>query len=224
MIKDLLKIAFPNNCISCSHSLLKQEQFFCLYCYTSIHLYSNSFIAGNEILNEIQNNNIQHAGSLWIFEKEGISQKALHELKYKGNKKIGLYLGELMGINLLKTNQTFDYLLPIPLHKSKLKQRGYNQSEILAQGISSILKVKVGDFLIRTRHTETQTKKSKLERIENVKDAFTILNSKNLEGKNILLVDDVITTGTTINECVKTLSNEIPDLNISIYSLAFAKI
>lgn len=223
MINDLLKIAFPNNCVSCNNALNKSESFICIKCFLSLHSYMEPIDNSNSLYQASNNKAINTAGAFWEFDKSGLTQKILHELKYNGNKKLGLHLGELIGKEF-NFPQKIDYLIPVPLHKRKLKQRGYNQAEVLANGISLVTQIPTISALKRVKYTATQTKKSKEERITNVKKAFDIIDKIDLNNKQVVLIDDVITTGVTINECANTLIKKYPQINLSIYSLAFAKI
>jgi len=153
---------------------------------------------------------INKAFSCFHFKDESIIQTLIHDLKYRNKRSIGFLLGEITG-NSIKNDLDFttaDALIPVPLHKIRLRERGYNQSELIAKGISKVTGVKViSDLLVRGRNTQTQTKLNFAERRENVKDAFYVRGKyKNFVfGKTFIIVDDVITTGSTINECGKTL-------------------
>jgi ComF family protein len=145
--------------------------------------------------------------ALFRFTKNGRIQHLLHQLKYKNHPEIGVLLGELYGTKLAPTLQkTIDLILPVPLHPSRLRRRGYNQSGKFAEGLSTILSVPYSDELIcRKIKTLTQTRKSKLQRWENVEDVFAIQAPQEIVGRHILLVDDVITTGATIEACGQML-------------------
>lgn len=155
------------------------------------------------------------AYSLYDFDESSPIQQIIHHLKYRGMKRIGIFLGELIGKELEKDSREnlneSDYIIPVPLYKTKLRERGYNQSDFLCKGLKNILKVEIiNDLVNRTRHTKSQTKLTMSERIENVKDAFEI-NKKykgTLLDKKIIVVDDVITTGSTLNEVIKVLREE----------------
>lgn len=170
---------------------------------------------------------ISKAFSVFHFKEESIIQTLIHELKYQNKRSIGIFLGEVVG-QLIKNDSDFstaDVLVPVPLHKIRLRERGYNQSELIAKGVSNATGIKViGDLLIRTRNTETQTKLNFEERKENVKDAFFVNRKyKNFViDKKVIVVDDVITTGSTINECAKALAmagaSEVLALSVAIAS------
>jgi len=153
--------------------------------------------------------------TLYDFDEDSPIQQIIHHFKYRGMKKLGIYLGELIGKELIDntndTVKTFDVIIPVPLYKTKERERGYNQAEYLCRGINNRLQIEyIKNLVKRTRHTKSQTKLSQSERIENVKDAFEI--NKNykgkISGKRIILVDDVVTTGSTLNEIIKELRTE----------------
>ena len=223
MFSDLIKIAFPKNCIGCSHSLNSNEKFLCSNCYFYFPKGEASISINTEtgqLFDSIPT--ILGASHLFYFDKDGKTQKVLHELKYKKNLNFGEYLGELMGVEFQSSLEDVDLVIPVPLHPKKEHQRGFNQSTLLCNGISTVIQKPVStEILIRTRFTETQTKKNREERIQNIKNAFELLNKKELQDKTILLVDDVITTGSTLIECVNEL-NKAEGVRIKILLLAKA--
>ncbi|MCF6319485.1 MAG: ComF family protein, partial [Proteobacteria bacterium] len=224
-ITDFLNLFFPNLCQACDKPLLKSENLICLSCLyklpkTNFHLHKDNPISrifwGRA--------NIHAATAFLFFNKGGSVQSLIHQFKYKGNIETGRYLGELMGDDLKESTlfNTVDVIIPVPLHKKKLHIRGFNQSDIIAQGISKSMGVPaLIDVLVRTEHTETQTKKARYTRWENVKGKFGIQKSYLIEGKHILLVDDVLTTGATLESCAQTLL-EIPSTKVSLATLAYA--
>lgn len=163
------------------------------------------------------------AMSEFYFSKGSIVQNMIHELKYRGNKKAGKYFGNLMGKSLLNSNRFhIDVIIPLPLFERKEKMRGYNQSEILCNGIAEIInKPVIKNNVIRKVFTETQTKKKRLERWKNVDGIFHVNNPQQLEGKQILLVDDVITTGATLDACGTEIL-KLKDVTLYIATLAYA--
>ena len=160
----------------------------------------------------------------FYFSKNSIIQNLIHELKYKGNRKAGLYLGNLIGESLAGSNRfsTIDMLVPLPLFPKKEFRRGYNQAEVLCDGISEVFKKPVlTKNVIRTVHTETQTKKGRVERWENVEKSFAVKDAGALQGKHILLVDDVITTGATMEACGAEIL-KVNGAKLSVATLAIA--
>lgn len=167
---------------------------------------------------------LEMALSAFTFVKKGKVQRLMHELKYNGNTKVG----ELMGIELgkeidkVEIIDKVDVVVPVPLHKKKLKQRGYNQSAFIAIGVAKVLTCEINTTLLkRLESSESQTKKSKYERWENVGSAFTLTDANQYKGKHILLVDDVVTTGATLEACCKKLQ-DIKGVKLSVGILASA--
>ncbi len=165
------------------------------------------------------------ATSFLFFNKGGRVQHLIHRLKYKGKYKVGIYLGKQLGFQLMDSPlfKSVDYIVPVPLHPKKERIRGYNQSEMIALGLETSMKGTAQiNNLIRVIHSSSQTKKSRYGRWENVKGIFKIKNPQLFEEKHVLLVDDVITTGATLESCAETLLH-IPGIKISVASLAYAQ-
>lgn len=224
--QDFISLIYPRSCICCDNLLLKSEEFICNQCF--INLPQSKFEAENESeLDKLFYGRVpvQKVGAFLIFEKSGKVQKILHSIKYNGNKRLAFRVGQWYGEKLKEYNVFVmaDCIVPVPLHPKKQKQRGFNQSEEFAKGLSDSLHIPVvNDNLIRAEFTSTQTKKSKAERWENVKDKFELMYPERLESKTILLVDDVITTGATLDACYQAL-NSAKEIKLSVISLAYAK-
>jgi ComF family protein len=227
LLSDFLCLFFPRICAGCGSILLKNEEMICIYCeyhlpHTNFHLSLDnpvhSLFCGKVTL--------ASAAAYLYFNKGSKVQHLIHELKYKGRKDIGIWLGKQYG-NELKNSSYFNavqLIIPIPLHDKRLKQRGYNQSEQFAIGMGASMSIPVAsDALYRNKETATQTKKSRFHRWQNVADVFTVRNPAGLEMKHILLVDDVITTGATLESCIGTLSS-IKGIRISVATIAVAPI
>ena len=169
---------------------------------------------------------VEAAFAGYYFTKGSKLQTILHELKYRRNKNIGMYAGELLGKMMIGAPRynNIDVLIPLPLHPKKEFKRGYNQAEILCRGINTVLKKKVATGVVeRKRSTETQTKKHRGERWINVDGSFAVKNSAALEGKHILLVDDVITTGATLEACIQAILS-VAGTKVSVATVAVASI
>lgn len=167
---------------------------------------------------------IQAAFAEFYFDKESLIQHLIHQLKYKGNTQIGIFLGEMMGNSISNSPlyKNIDALIPLPLFPDKERKRGYNQAKVICDGISNTTNIPVlNNIVIRQRFTETQTRKHRTERWQNVAESFALNNSEVLEGKHILLVDDVITTGATLEACGNSIL-QIPNTKLSIGCLAMA--
>ena len=223
-INDFFNLLFPNLCVVCNGHLVNQEEFICTKCLFNIPKTNYH----NEINNPVSQlfwgrANIENATAYFSFSKGSKYQKMMHKFKYHGCKEIGYVLGKSFGNQIINSpfNQV-DVIIPVPLHKSKLRKRGYNQSEWIAKGLSEALNKPVDtSSFIRSVATETQTKKSRFERWKNVENIFKIANIDALVGKHILLIDDVVTTGSTLEACTNILL-ELPNTKVSIATLAVA--
>jgi ComF family protein len=165
---------------------------------------------------------VRSATSLFVYDTKGIIQAIIHEWKYKDHEDLGKFLGNLLALELSNSNQfiKIDYIIPVPLHPTKLKKRGYNQLSKLGQTLSESLKIPyLENLLLKTSGSDTQTKKNKFDRWKNAQELFQLTDIKRLENKNILLVDDVITTGATLEACAKEL-NKTKNISISVATIA----
>ena len=225
IISNFLGLLYPNLCLICGENLLKNEQQICLKCLseiprTNFHLYKD-----NPVEKRFWGKaDIQKATSFFFFTKGSPFQKLLHELKYRDNKDIGELMGKYAAVDML-TDETFcsvDYIVPIPLHPKKYTKRGYNQSELICNGISIIFDKPVDTkSLIRRKETSTQTKKSVFERYENTSGIFEVKNKETFEKKHVLLVDDVLTTGSTIEAAIQAIK-QCEGVKVSVFTLAMA--
>lgn len=168
---------------------------------------------------------IEKAFSLLVFRKEGITKKLIHDLKYKGNEEVGSFFGNWLG-TILKENQEFknvDYIIPVPLHPEKLKERGYNQVTKFGETLSNHLNIPfLENYLVRTSSTKTQTFKARFERFNNIETKFLLESPDFFDNKHILLIDDVITTGATLEACAKEFMKS-KDCKISILTMAYTE-
>ncbi len=225
LFTNLLDLLYPNLCIVCGKNLLREEEVICLTCLhetpkTNYHL---------EIDNAVEKRfwgktPIHRATSYFHFHKGSPFQHLLHELKYRNNKKVGFIMGKYAAIDLLETEdfKSIDTIVPVPLHPKRLQKRGYNQSEWIAMGLSEVLKKPINSInLIRTKENTTQTNKSVFERYKNTQGIFQQINTNLFKNQHILLVDDVLTTGATLEACILTLM-EADNIKISIFTLAIA--
>ena len=214
---------FPQICMVCGEKLYHQENIMCSRCLYDMPV-TNFHLETNNPLQAIFWGRfpIEKATALLYFKKGSKYRKLIHQLKYKGSPEIGIFLGRLLAENLSDWAAGIDYIVPVPLHPKKKKIRGYNQSEMFANGLSEILDIPVDNqTLIRASFTQTQTKKTRYERWENVKSVFTITNEEIFQGKHILLVDDVITTGATIEGSAQALLG-IKNVKVSIAAIGMA--
>jgi len=222
----LMGLFFPKRCLLCGKSLLHQEELLCTTCFYKLAR-TNFHIETENPVKEIFHGRLPlvSATSYLFFSKGGGTQQMIHHLKYKGNREIGNYLGRQFGRQLNESPlfNTAGALVPVPLHAKKEHKRGYNQSLIIAEGMADVMNTPVfSDVLFRNTYSSSQTRKSRYERWENVKGIFELKNGKRLQGKHVILVDDVITTGATLEACGNKLL-EIPGIRLSIASLAYAQ-
>jgi len=220
----LFHLFYPYNCIGCGSDVINKDNFLCLECIDNLPD-TNFAMHGNNALEKKFWGRIAvtSAMSQFYFSKESIVQNMVHELKYHGNKKAGIYFGKMMGKSLLNSNRfPIDIIIPLPLFEKKEKMRGYNQSELICTGISEIInKPVIKSNVIRKVFTETQTKKHRIERWKNVEGIFHVNDATSLEGKHILLVDDVVTTGATLDACGTEIL-KIKNVKLSIATFAFS--
>ncbi len=224
---EFLSLFYPDLCLACQKSPPVKSQILCVHCtyklpQTRFHLHEENAFT-ERFWGRLP---LQAGASLYRFTKGGGVQNLIHQLKYKGRKEVGLKTGRVYG-QQLKTSpffRTIDMIVPVPLHPRKQHQRGYNQSDLIARGIAEGMQIPWSDqVLVRNTFTETQTRKSRLERLENVSQAFALRNPSAIKGKHLLLVDDVITTGATLETCALKML-EIPDTRVSMVTLAFADV
>ncbi len=207
-IPKILDFISPRFCVTCNTKLSCDEKFICTKCFSQITPLSEKEIK-NEFGRKFEKSKIvSDYNSLFLFEEKKSIQDLIHNLKYNQKFKIGLFLGQLLcktKTDIIK-NWSADFIVPIPLHHLKKVERGYNQAEYIAKGIGKECNIKVAtNFAVRKKNTLTQTKLSNDERIKNMMGAFKVKNSQKFRGKNIIIVDDVITTGTTVLELAKIL-------------------
>ncbi len=225
MISSLSHLFYPHVCRGCGTDLIEPHQLLCLHCIAALPL---THFAGHES-NPVEKTfwgriQIASAMSLLYFTPQSLVQHLVHQFKYKGQQKLAHYLGNMMGNEILQSGRfsNIDMIIPLPLYKTREMERGYNQSALLANGISEIIKVPVMEKSMRRIHSSlTQTHKSRSDRWQNVQGLFTLKKGFLPEGSNILLVDDVITTGATIDACGSVI-NGIPGTTLHVATLAYA--
>ncbi|MEI7735675.1 MAG: phosphoribosyltransferase family protein [Ferruginibacter sp.] len=225
LLGNTLHLFYPHVCTGCGSDLLAENNLLCLRCINELPNTNFAIHPGNPIEKIFWGRiPVTAAHSQFYFSKESLIQHLIHQLKYKNHMAIGFYMGELMGNSLLQSGRfnTIDYLVPLPLYSDKEKKRGYNQATIICNGVSAAMQVPVLTGNVnRQRFTATQTRKHRTERWKNVEGSFIINNPDALIGKRILLVDDVITTGATLEACGSILT-QIEGLQLYIASLAHA--
>jgi ComF family protein len=225
IMTDFVSLFYPRYCFACNEGLAKGEETICSRCMLELPRTHYHLDRQNALYKRLEGRiPLQYAVALFIFRKGGKVQHLLHSLKYNNHPEIGRTLGEVYGDELRQANfsQQFDIILPVPLHVSRIRKRGYNQSEEFAKGLSISMNVPTsGETLERIVKTETQTRKTKLKRWENVSEVFEVKKPDLVSKARILLVDDVITTGATIESCATILLKEGCS-TVSVASIAYA--
>ncbi len=225
LLDYLIELLYPRLCIVCGDKLIEQENWICLHCLhhiprTNFHLAPENRVA-QLFYGRVK---IENATSFFYFSKGSKYQTLLHSLKYKGMKEVGEEIGKQFGIDLMKSPDfaSVDVVCPVPLHPSKEKKRGYNQSWWIASGIAKQMgkDLSTGN-LKRSTDTETQTRKSRFARWQNVEGIFEVSDPEAFSGKHILLVDDVVTTGATLEACATAILSAT-NAKVSIATLATA--
>ena len=224
LLSSFIHLIYPHNCEGCGTDILNEDSFLCAKCLHQLPQTGFVTIAGNPLEKRFYGRIIvQHAAAGYYFSKDGLLQHLINQLKYKNNKEMGHYLGKLLGYQLLATNRfdTIEALVPLPLHTKRQSKRGYNQSQMICEGIASVWERPIiNDAVSRIIYTETQTKKNLGNRWDNVEQAFAITNKVSLIGKHVALVDDIITTGASIEACGTELL-KVEGLRLSVLSIGY---
>ncbi|MCC9135681.1 ComF family protein [Pontibacter silvestris] len=208
----MLSLLFPQVCYACDGALVRGEKFICTDCNIKLP-YTDYHVHGATALNPLQQRfwgkvPVRFAFSYLHFRSKGRVQRLLFKLKYKGAQELGEFLGQHYGALLFDHQYAsqFDLILPVPLHKLKLRKRGFNQSDSFAKGLAEAMQIPWrGNVLERTVNTSTQTRKNRLDRWQNVEQVFQVRQPDQVKGKRVLLVDDVLTTGATLEACAVAL-------------------
>nr|WP_298508763.1 phosphoribosyltransferase family protein [uncultured Kordia sp.] len=225
MLNNILSSFFPTTCLACSDKLMHQEQHICTKClhnlpFTEFHKHTENPVI-HTFYGRVQ---IENATALLHYKKNGIVQQLIHQLKYKGRQEIGDFLGKMLGERL--TQETaytdIDYIIPVPLHKKRLRTRGYNQVTTFGKQLAMHLDAEyAADILIKVNNIKTQAFKKRAARWLTAQHSFEVTDITKLAGKHILLVDDIITTGATLEACALALQ-KIPNIKISVATMSIA--
>lgn len=225
-IQNLLHLFFPSLCACCNRVLLKNEKVLCTFCRNDLPIIETQNHQKNTISSIFYGRiPIKNVVSFLYYRKEGITKKLIQELKYNGNQSIGTFLGNWFGKELKEKNvfSTVDYIIPVPLHPKKEKSRGYNQLTTFGKSLSNILQIPYkSDILSRVSSSKTQTLQQRFERFSNVDTKFFLKDTATLENKHVLLIDDVITTGATLEACCNELL-KTKNITISIATIAYTE-
>lgn len=223
---DLLHLFYPLVCAACGEELLAGEERICVNCLLSLPY--TGFTGGDA--NPVEQTfwgrtELEAATALLHFRKGNSTQKLMHEIKYRGEKELAAYIGRLMGQELASNNPftTVDYILPVPMHKAKQRKRGFNQAEWFAKGLAEKLHAAVNtEVLLKISATNSQTRKNRWQRWKNMEELFVVNQPEKLAGKHILLVDDIVTTGATLEACAQTLK-QAANCKVSIATMAMTQ-
>lgn len=225
MIKAVVNLFFPKVCYACLNLLGDNEDTICINCRHDLPVTNFHFDDNDAVKKALYGRaKIEHGTALFRFEKKGLVQQLIHGLKYKGYENIGFLLGNWLGGELkdVEEYKAIDMVIPVPLHKNKLKKRGYNQVAKFGQQIAKALNSEYkDDVLVKITNTKSQTSKGRFTRWTNSDELFALKNMSAIDGKHILLVDDIITTGATLEACISVLS-QAENIKISIATMAIA--
>ncbi|GHT66693.1 amidophosphoribosyltransferase [Bacteroidia bacterium] len=227
MLSDFFRLLFPNRCEACGTNLVRGERILCLHCQQQLpkthYWQQKDNVVEQMFWGRVP---IVAACSFFHFSKGSKYRKLLHKLKYKHLPQIGVVLGQLFGTELAASPYfaDIDVIVPIPLHPKRQRNRGYNQSERIGYGLSQSMGIPLYEkAIVRERYNETQTKKNREERLQNVQNIFAAGQAaQQLQGKHVLIVDDVLTTGATLEVCIQTLLQSV-DCRVSVATLAAGK-
>lgn len=224
IVRSFLHLFFPHTCAGCGNDALHQQQLLCLTCISELPLTNFHRYAENPVHHLFRGRlPLVNATSFAYFTKDSLLQHLLHEFKYKNRKDIGTWLAHRLG-EALQESQHFnkpDALIPVPLFSARERQRGYNQSHILCEGLAERWQVPVlPNVVVRTSRTQSQTRKNRIERWQNMEGKFELRSHTLIEGKHLLLVDDVLTTGATLEACGRALL-QAPQVTLSVATIGF---
>ena len=225
LLTDFIALLYPEVCIGCGNAIKQSEQMICFPCSIDLPITHYEKIPDNPVEKLFwYKTQIEEATSGYFFSKKSRIQNIIHSFKYKGNSEAAIFMGNELGKMIIKSDRfkTIDLIIPVPLHSRKLKIRGYNQAEKIAEGLSNALDIPMNtDSLIRHQFNTTQTKKALFNRWTSVKSIFEVIQPQTISGKHILLIDDVITSGSTIESCAQQVLN-VPKTKVSLASIAVA--
>ena len=224
---DFIALFFPRLCIACEQSLPKSERCLCLDCQLTLpetHFHEtspNTFTARFD--GRVR---LEAATALYFFTRKSRTQHLVHQIKYNDKREAAVELGRVLGEKLAHSPvfQGIDCIVPVPMHPTKQRWRGYNQAEMFADGLADSMQIDVNTTALqKVKMTTSQTKMSRLQRLANTQEVFELANPKALNGKNILIVDDVMTSGATLESCALAISKQLPDVKISFATIAYAQ-
>lgn len=225
MFNDFISLIYPRTCELCGAGLARGEKWLCTRCIRELPRIRNEMYKEEIIHHLIEAHKYSGFYSYLKFHKKGLTQKLLHKIKYQKRPVLAEIIGQWLGheLTLAENVPEFDLIIPVPLHPGKQKIRGYNQSDYFAKGLAHVLDISWSTRqVVRTVNNESQTNKSRQERLDNVRNVFQVINKMELCDKRILLVDDVITTGATLESCAEQILASGPR-SISLATIAIAR-
>ncbi len=226
MIINLLNLFFPKVCLACDNQLETNELYVCTFCRHELPLTNFESTIDNDVTKRLYGRvQLENASALFWFTKKGLVQHLIHNLKYKGHEDVGVFLGQWLGQELQQQEafKTVDVVVPVPLHSKRLRQRGFNQVHKFGEELAAALGCDFNiEVLQKGKATKTQVFKDRLKRWIADDSLFVVTDYESLKGKHILLVDDIITTGATIEICANALS-KIEGVTISVATMAIAE-
>jgi ComF family protein len=223
LVSGFQQIFYPDTCVACNREMPLRDSCFCLRCQLVLGASDMHLQKENAFTERFWGRlPLESGAALYLFSRKSPIQRALHQLKYRNKPEIGLKIGREFGKKLLQSPhfQGVDAVVPVPLHPRKERLRGYNQSRLFAQGLAEVLqKPLIAGALLRERYTQTQTRKKRIERFLNVSDVFVLRQPERVRGKHLLLVDDILTTGATLETCGQALL-EASGVRLSLATIA----
>jgi ComF family protein len=224
ILHHIVDLVYPHVCIACQKANANKQFYFCFSCLQGMP-FIGDYVKDNPTEKLFWGRfNFGFAYSLLYFQKNNIAQHVMHALKYRGELEAGDYIGQQLGQHIMQISAAVDdnILLPIPLSAQRLAQRGYNQAEVIAKGIQAVTNIPIANQnILRIKNTDTQIRKSRVDRYNNMIQAFEIDNPKDIEGKHVIIVDDTITTGATIESCALAVL-QVPKVKVSVVCGAIA--
>jgi len=223
LFANFISLLYPDLCVICGEPLIENERFFCLSCFLKLPRTHYHLTPENQTIERFAGKiSLEKASSYFYYNKGGVAQKLIAAIKYRGNQNLGEWIGSYIAKDMISSGffQGIDYLAPVPLHRSKEKKRGFNQAEKIAEGIARVTQIPIEtDNLIRVKANTSQTKKGLFARWMNTQNLFQMKNPTLFNGKHILLIDDVLTTGSTLEAFAQSLLKS-EGIKISILTLA----